>query len=181
MAVLLDACVLYPTVLREILVGLAREGLFAPLWSERILEEWARAARRFSPADELIARGEIATLRAAFPAASVPVPEAAAEALDLPDPNDRHVLAAAIAGRATAIVTFNLRDFPGWALGPHAIRAEHPDPFLLGLLARDPARVERVVEGVRATAERLSGERQEIRALMKRAKCPRLGKALARG
>ncbi|MBL3553988.1 PIN domain-containing protein, partial [Rhodovulum sulfidophilum] len=44
MKVLLDACVLYPTVLREILLGVARRGGFTPLWSARILEEWARAA-----------------------------------------------------------------------------------------------------------------------------------------
>ena len=47
MRVLLDACTLYPTVMREILIGVARAGYYTPLWSDRILEEWARAAARF--------------------------------------------------------------------------------------------------------------------------------------
>ncbi|MEI4487297.1 PIN domain-containing protein [Frigidibacter sp. MR17.14] len=178
--VTLDACVLFPTVLREILIGLAREGLYTPAWSARILEEWARAARRFSPADEIFARGEIAALRAAFPGAEVALPEDAGAGLDLPDPNDRHVLAAAIAGGAKVICTLNIRDFPGWALGAWGIRAEHPDEFLLGLWREHPGQVARIVEEVRATAERLSGEPQDLRALMKRAKLPRFGKALTR-
>ena len=107
MKILLDACVLYPTVLREILIGVAREGLYRPLWSARILEEWARAAARLGPADEAIARGEVAALRAAFPQAEVAAQPGLEGRLHLPDPNDIHVLAAAIAAHADAIVTFN--------------------------------------------------------------------------
>ncbi|NNK77187.1 MAG: PIN domain-containing protein, partial [Litoreibacter sp.] len=112
MRLLLDACVLYPTVLREILMGTAKNDLFTPLWSERILEEWARAARKLGPTGEVQARGEIALLRADWPDAVI-IPRAGDTArLWLPDPNDIHVLAAGIAGSADKIVTFNAKDFP---------------------------------------------------------------------
>ncbi|RWR47665.1 PIN domain-containing protein [Sinirhodobacter ferrireducens] len=178
MKVLLDACVLYPTVLREILIGVARRGLYTPLWSARILEEWARAAARLGPADEVIARGEVAALRAAFPRAEV-APKPALEArLVLPDPNDVHVLAAAIAGSADAIVTFNAVDFPRATLAAEGLERRDPDGFLWALWSDSPAPVAEVVEAVRAEAERLSGVPQPLRPLLKRAKLPRLGKVL---
>ena len=64
MRIVLDACVLFPTVLREILIGTAATGAFTPLWSARILEEWARATRRLPSGSEAVARTEIAILRA---------------------------------------------------------------------------------------------------------------------
>ncbi|WP_126976778.1 RSP_2648 family PIN domain-containing protein [Frigidibacter oleivorans] len=178
MRALLDACVLYPTVLRELLFGVARAGLVTPLWSDRIAEEWARAAARLGPGQEVLARGEIVAADLAFPQARVPLPPGAEEPLDLPDRNDRHVLAAAIAGRADCLVTLNLRDFPRRAMAPAAIDAIHPDEFLLLLRADDRQTVDAVAEAVRAEAERLSGQPQPMRALMKRAKLPRFGKAL---
>ena len=105
MKALLDANVLYPTVLREILIGVAREGLFTPIWSDRILEEWARATVKLGPGAEIIARGEISVLRSDFPRASVMPPDGLADRLWLPDPNDIHVLAAAVFAGADLIVT----------------------------------------------------------------------------
>lgn len=179
MKALLDACVLYPTVLREVLIGAARAGLYTPLWSDRILEEWARAVVKLGPGAELVARGEIAALRAAFPAACVARHDGLAARLWLPDPADVHVLAAAIAGGADVIVTFNAADFPRGVLAEEGIAREDPDRFLLGLWQAAPEAVAGVVEHVRAEAERLSGEPLPLRALLKRAKLPRLGKALA--
>lgn len=180
---LLDACVLYPTVLREILIGVAQAGLYRPLWSARILEEWARAAARLGPAGEAIARGEIATLRAAFPQAEVPPAPGIAARLHLPDANDEHVLAAAIAGSADSLVTFNARDFPRGLLAGEGVARSDPDAFLMALWLADSATVEAVVAQVRARTEALSGRDQPLRALLKRARLPRLGKALdpARG
>ena len=179
MKALLDACVLYPTVLREILTGVARAGLYTPLWSDRILEEWARATVKLGPGAEDIARGEIAVLRAAFPAASVPPRPGLEARLHLPDPNDIHVLAAAIAGGADVIVTFNAQDFPRHALAEEGLRRMDPDEFLRALHATAPGPVETVVEEVRARAEDLSGEAQPLRPLLKRARLPRLGKLLS--
>lgn len=179
MRVLVDACVLYPTVLREIVLGLAAVGEMTPLWSPRILEEWARAAARRGAGEEAQARGEIALLRARWPAAEVTPAPATEARLWLPDPGDVHVLAAAIDGRADVLVTLNVRDFPQRALDPEAILLRHPDAFLTEALARGPGAVRAVVAAVHAEAERLSGQTLPLRTLLKRAKLPRLGKTLA--
>lgn len=176
--VLIDACVLYPGVLREAVTGCAAAGLFVPHWSPRILAEWAHAAGRLGPEGAAQAAGAIAGLRAAFPAAEV-LPEAGVEAmLDLPDAADRHVLAAAIAAGADVLLTANLRDFPRRELAPHGIAAESPDDFLMRLWLAAPAPVEAVIAGVQAATERASGRAQPLRPLLKRAGLPRLGRAL---
>ena len=178
MRVLFDANVLYPTVLREILVGVCAAGLATPLWSPRILEEWARAAARLGPSHEGVARDEIAVLTTGWPEALVrPNPET--EALfHLPDPADNHVLAAAVDGRAAVLVTVNLRDFPRRVLAPLGIEARHPDPWLLSLHDDEPEAVFETIEAVRNQAVRLSGSPQPLRPLLKRAGLPRLGKRL---
>ena len=178
MKVLLDACVLYPTVMREMLLGAAGAGLYQPLWSARILEEWARAAARLGPEGEAVARGEIAVLQMRWPAASVR-PDAGEEArLYLPDENDIHVLAAAIAGSADLIVTENRADFPGHILAEEGLRREGADVFLLGLYRQDRGAVAEIAQRVRREAERLSGQDWPVRRLLKKARLPRLGKAL---
>ncbi len=178
MKVLLDACVLYPTVMREMLIGAAAAGLYEPLWSARILEEWARAAAKLGPGQEALARGEVAALQARWPGASVK-PHAGDEArLWLPDPADVHVLAAAIAGSADMIVTLNAKDFPRHSLDEEGVRRESPDLFLRDLYDASPEALISVGRAVKAEAERLSGEPWPIRKLMKKARLPRLGKAL---
>jgi len=179
MKVLLDACVLYPTVLREILIGVAAAGFYTPLWSDRILEEWARATRKLGPEAELLARGDIARLRANWPKASVAATPGLEARLHLPDGNDIHVLAAAIAGNADVILTFNAMDFPRQLLAEEGVERRDPDGFLWQFWSDAPEKVGEVIEAVRAEAERLSGQPQPMRALLKRAGLPRLGKALA--
>lgn len=179
MRLCLDACVLYPTVLREILLGVAAEGLFTPLWSDRICEEWRRAAARRGPGDAVIADGEIALLGARWPEAAIAADPELEARLWLPDPADIHVLATAIAGRAEAIVTMNLRDFPARELAPHGVAAIHPDTLLRGLWQDTPETVRRIVAAVHATAQSLAGEPLDLRKLLKRARLPRLGKALS--
>ena len=178
MKVLLDACVLYPTVMREVLLGVARAGLFQPLWSARILEEWARAARKLGPEGEAQARGEIAVLQATWPRAGVrPAPGLEAR-LWLPDENDIHVLAAAIAGSADILLTSNASDFPQNTLAEEGLTRRDPDGFLWQLWSGHPEAVALAAEEVRQTAERLSGDPWPVRKLMKKARLPRLGKAL---
>lgn len=177
MRVLLDANVLFPSVLREILLDTADAGHYAPLWSARILEEWARATRRLPPGAEPVARAAAQAMRARWPDAEIaPDPDLEAR-LALPDPADRHVLAAAITGRADLIVTRNLGDFPGRAMARHGLRAEPPDAFLIGLLDQG-ANLVPLIAGVRTRSEALSGQPRALRPLLKRAGLPRLGKRL---
>ena len=178
--VLLDACVLFPTVMREMLVGAAAAGGFAPVWSARILEEWARATRRLPEGAEAVARLEIALLREAWPDAEVAVEPDLVERLSLPDPDDRHVLAAAIAGGAEVLLTLNRADFPTRTLARHGILLREPDGFLTEMAA-EGVDIAAVAAAVQARAERASGRPQPIRALLKRTGLPRLGKALDAG
>jgi predicted nucleic acid-binding protein len=177
MRAVLDACVLFPTVLREVLTGCAARGLYEARWSDRILQEWVRATAKLGPEAPVIAAGEVAGLGLRFPRAIVP-PDAALEArLWLPDPADVHVLAAAITAHADVIVTFNAADFPRGVLAEHMIDRLDPDTFLMGLLDRQPEVVSDVVSGVVAEARRLSGQDWAARALLKKARLNRLARA----
>ena len=170
---------LYPTVMREVLVGVADAGLFRPVWSDRLLEEWARAAARLDPAQEVFARGEIALLRSRWPKACCAANPDLEETLYLPDMADRHVLASAITSGATQIITMNLRDFPRSALSEFGVDAIHPDAFLRRLYDQEPEKITQVVQHVSQEAERLSGGSLPLRALLKKARLPRLGKLFA--
>ncbi len=88
------------------------------------------------------------------------------------------MLAAAIAGRADALLTLNRADFPGRTLARHGLILREPDGLLCELAA-DGIDMAAVVETVRTRAEAVSGRPQATRALLKRAGLPRLGKALA--
>lgn len=178
MKAVLDACVLYPTVLREILQGAGEAGLFQPVFSDRILREWVLATAKLGPSAPAIAEGEAALLRTAFPRALTREHPEIEARLILPDPNDRHVLATAIASGADAIVTFNAQDFPGHVLAAEKITRRDPDGFLWELQSRHPESMARIVEAVRAKAEAISGQPVPLRGLLKRAKLYRLAKAL---
>jgi len=173
MRALLDACVLYPTLTRGLLLEVAAAGLYVPLWSERIMGEWMRAAAKETPGPLVAA--EAALMRARWSGAWVEVPETVVAGLSLPDSNDTHVLAAAIAGEASLLVTYNLKDFPGRTLARHGLRPVGPDTFLLELLDEAPDQVLAALD--RAMAG-LSAAGPDRRALLKRAQLPRLAKAV---
>ena len=137
--VLYDACVLYPASLRDLLVRLARTGVVRARWTERILDECVASLRSDRPdvAADALARTR-ALLGIAVPDALVTGYEPLVEALDLPDPGDRHVLAAAIHAGAQVIVTFNLADFPPDRLAAYGCEARHPDDFVLDSLDLAP-------------------------------------------
>jgi predicted nucleic acid-binding protein len=174
----LDACVLYPTILREILQGAGEAGLYQPVFSDRILREWVLATAKLGPEAPAIAAGEVAMLRTTFPRALVRERPEIEARLILPDPNDRHVLATAIASGADAIVTFNAQDFPGHILASEGITRRDPDGFLWELQSRHPEAMARIVEAVRAKAEALLGQPVALRSLLKRARLYRLSKSL---
>ncbi|MCY4431691.1 MAG: PIN domain-containing protein, partial [Rhodospirillales bacterium] len=134
---LLDADALYPAGLRNLLLRLADRYLFTPLWSADIHAEWTRSllADRLDLDAAVLTRTR-SVMDGHFPQAIVTGYAALAGDLGLPDPGDRHVLAAAIRGQADVIVTRNLRDFPADRVAPHTLVAEHPDAFLAGLAGR---------------------------------------------
>ena len=139
--VLLDANVLYPAPLRDLLLQLAFAGLYQARWSAEIEDEWKRNLVAARP--ELVDRIERtqSVMRRALPDALVTGYAHLIQGLSLPDADDRHVLAAAITATAEVIVTFNGRDFPPPALARHGIVAQHPDAFLQSMIAEIPAEV----------------------------------------
>ena len=130
----LDANVIYPACLRDMLLRLADRNLYRACWSAMVHEEWMRNVLNNRPdlSFDQIQRTRKEMDRN-FPDALVVGFEPLIDCLSLPDPNDRHVLAAAIRGRADVIVTKNLKDFPRERLDPYGIEAQHPDDFALGL------------------------------------------------
>lgn len=181
MKVLLDTCVIYPTVMREMILGVAGAGAFTPLWSERIIGEWLHAAAKLGPDAQAQAAGEAALMAARWPVASVAYAPSLEARLWLPDPADTHVLAAAIAGSADGILTLNARDFPRNILAEEGLWRADPDGFLHGIWQAQPGLVAEVAAGVLAEARRLSQGDWEMRPLLKKARLPRLAKALSGG
>lgn len=128
---LLDANVLYPAPIRDILLQLAVIDLYRAKWTAQIHEEWMSALLRNEPHRS---RTSLERTRELMDMSTrdclVTGYEHLLASLTLPDADDRHVLAAAIVGRCDAIVTQNLRDFPDAVLAPLGIEALHPDAFL---------------------------------------------------
>lgn len=146
-----DANVLYPASLRDFLIRIARSGLVGARWSDRIHDEWIRNLLVNRP--DLTAEQLERTRRlmdAAVPGAVVEGFERHLAGLELPDPDDRHVLAAAIEAKARVIVTFNTKDFPLPVVAQHGIEIREPDAFVLQLLTRDPEAVYAVVRAHRS-------------------------------
>jgi predicted nucleic acid-binding protein len=148
---LYDACVLYPAPLRDMLMQLALANLFRAKWSNRIHDEWIKSVLR-ERTD--LKREQLERTRDLMNAhvrdCLVEEFDSLIPALKLPDADDRHVLAAAIRGRADVIVTYNLDDFPAAALAPYSIEAQHPDDFLTHLTSLKPAAVCYAAKCVRA-------------------------------
>jgi predicted nucleic acid-binding protein len=140
--VLYDACVLYPAPLRDLLIRVARTGVVRARWSTAILDECFSnileqrpdlSAAQLTRTRELMVR--------AIPDCTVESFDDLIAGLSLPDPDDRHVLAAAIRAGAQTIVTFNLKDFPAERLASYGVEAQHPDDFVFDLLDLAPGAV----------------------------------------
>lgn len=143
----LDANVLHSQPLTSLLLELAVARLYRPAWSEDIHAEWRRSVLRVRPGvDSAALDRRRAAMDAAFPDACVSGYAPLIESLTLPDPDDRHVLAAAVRAKAQVIVTFNVRDFPAETLAGLGVEARHPDVFLRRLVDQQPALVRACVE-----------------------------------
>lgn len=144
--VVYDACVLYPSHLRDLLVRLASTGIVQAKWSERIVDEAISAILRDRPQLEAKLKRTRTLLLDAVPDCLVSGHEALIDALELPDPDDRHVLATAIRAHAQVIVTSNVRDFPHDALEPYEVEAQSPDEFVFNLLDLWRPKVNEVID-----------------------------------
>lgn len=139
----LDACVLVPIALADTLLHLAEADLFRPLWSTCILEETVRALEHIhlDMRSSGAAQRRVNVMNEAVGDACVDGWGDILGGIELPDENDRHVLAAAIQGRADLIITTNVKDFPTRTLEQFNMEAQHPDDFLMNQLDLDPERV----------------------------------------
>ena len=149
---LLDACVLVPITLADTLLRVAEKGIYRPLWSGVILAEAQEAAEEIHPGIDVSKR--FAHMREAFEDALVTGWKDLEPGIQLPDPDDRHVVAAAIRSGAQAIITANLADFPATTLGPLGLEAVHPDAFLLDQLDISPPTILQVIREQAARTRR---------------------------
>jgi predicted nucleic acid-binding protein len=139
----LDACVLVPMALCDLLLRLAEEpAVYRPLWSEQILAEMTKAlkAKLHRSTEEAAWRRQ--QMKQAFPEAMVTVPSALLKAVEcVPDKDDRHVLAAAIVAHANAIVTQNTRHFPKDCCEKYGVLCQTPADFLIDQYHLHPQQV----------------------------------------
>jgi len=150
--VVYDANILYPAPLRDLLVRLGMTGVVRVKWTEQILDEVFRNILKDRPdlSEDRLARTR-ALMNAAIRDVLVYGYEPLVAALELPDPDDRHVLAAAIRCGAQSIITHNLKDFPAQKLEPLGIEAVSPDEFVLDLLDLAPGAVVGVLKEQQAS------------------------------
>lgn len=142
LTVLYDACVLYPNYLRDVLIQLATTDLFRAKWTEQIHDEWIRNILKNRPDINPERLQELKQkINRSVPDCLVSDFEYLIPALDLPDRDDRHVLAASIVAKADVIVMVNLKDFPSAVLLNYGIESQHPDDFIADLIDLQPLRV----------------------------------------
>jgi predicted nucleic acid-binding protein len=129
----LDTNVIYPIDIRDLLFWFAYYELYSPKWSDHIFDEWKdimiRKGVTEAEADKRINKAQLA-----FPDALVENYESLIDGLELPDPKDRHVLAAAIKINANVIVTNNLKDFPEEYLATFGLKAKSVDDFITDII-----------------------------------------------
>ena len=166
----LDACVLYPVSVADALMSFAVADLYAAKWTTQIEDEWIRNLESNRPelAGRLTRRRDL--MRLAVPDWEIPQTawRVLTPALRLPDPDDVHVLAAAIAGHADCIVTANLVDFPSSILEIHGVTAVHPDDFLMAQFDLDQVRATAVLRDMRSRSKRPPYEAEEFAQIFER-------------
>ncbi|MFJ6212728.1 PIN domain-containing protein [Streptomyces sp. NPDC092296] len=136
--VVYDACVLYPSTLRDLLIRIAQAGLVQAKWTDQILDEVFRNLKENRPdlSPDKLDRTRRLMMRAVGDCAVLNY-QPLIEVLELPDPDDRHVLAAAIKAKAQLVVTRNLDDFPADVLADWGVEAKHPDDFVVDQIGLD--------------------------------------------
>lgn len=144
--VVYDACVLHPAPLRDLLIRIAQAGIVRARWSEKILDEcFESIIERRRDVDPAALRRTRELMTEAVRDCIVTGFEPLIPAISLPDPDDRHVVAAAVRASAQVIVTFNTKDFPEESLAEFDIEAKHPDDFILESIDLAPGRIAGII------------------------------------
>lgn len=179
--VLYNANVLYPFHLRNLLVQLGVNDIVEPRWTDMIHDEWIRnlAATGIAGRDRLLRTRDI--MKRVLPGADVSGYESLIDGLSLHDPDDRHVLAAAITGGADIILTFNVRHFPASALDPFGIACREPDGFLCELYESDPEAVLAVADAARLNLSRTEPDQSAFIEAVIRQRLPGFAEQLRGG
>ncbi|MFV2060266.1 MAG: putative toxin-antitoxin system toxin component, PIN family [Gammaproteobacteria bacterium] len=158
-----DACVFYPAPVRDILIRMALTGMFRAKWTNQIQDEWTRNLlknRKDIAASRL--QKTVSLMNEHIKDCLVENYEFIIKSVTLPDPDDRHVLAAAIISNADVIVTENLKDFPVSELSKYGIEAQSPDIFLSHLYDLKPEVFCLVVHQLRSDLNKPSLTAEEL-------------------
>lgn len=151
-----DTNVLFPFSLMDLMLALSQDRIHTLIWSDQLLDEWERVIVREQQRPPQAAAAITAAIREYFPESRIPESHYKQLLTDLdgPDPDDLHHIAAAIAGHARTLITWNLDDFPATTLGPHGITATDPDTHLCALLDRHPGEVTNTLRRMAAEKRR---------------------------
>ncbi|OZI63516.1 PIN domain-containing protein [Bordetella genomosp. 11] len=181
--VVLDACVLMSSILRPLLLRLAAEGVFAPVWSARIGEEWIRNAARLwkVTVDDVAALWE--AMQQQFPDADAGDVLPYETGLRYSDPKDHHVIAAGLAKRARCglqqpptvlVMTWNLKDFNRSEMRRLGVDAFNPDRLLSQWWGQSRTAIRMALHSVATDAAALGREAQPLTTTLHRERLYRL-------
>lgn len=176
-----DACVLYPFHLRNLLIQCAVDRLVEARWTDEIHDEWIRNLIANTPelSEERLTKTRN-LMNAVVPGAIVSGYENLIPGIALPDPDDRHVVAAAVRAGASQIVTWNVRDFPSKELSKHGLARKTPDQFLIDLYSQWPEAVLAVTANARRNLRKTGLSAAEFIVSLKRQKLTRFVDEIAK-
>ncbi len=149
--VFIDANVFVVNWVTDVLLTFADWNLVSPFWSNKVMSEAAEAIRKVKGLDP---SRYIDTIRDAFDRAEVLVTDADLAGIELPDPNDCHVVARAREAGCDVIVTYNLKDFPDSSMEGTGVRAVHPDELLAEIASSDPEKAIAAMEALISSKQR---------------------------
>ena len=172
--IFLDACVLVPIGSTNVILTAAEHNLTQPYWSPAVVDEAVRAIADSRPGlDDVRIRRRFTAMDSVFPGASVPPDMSTLDGYDFPDPDDKHVVAAALAADAQTIVTANTKDFPKPLMREFALTVMTPDDLLLSLLDEDTATMTSVIVEVAEALNNPARTAEDILVSLRLAGTPR--------
>lgn len=175
---LLDANVLYPAPLRDLLLNLAILDLFIPKWTNQIQNEWVyNLLKNRNDLERSQLDRTVNLMNSVFPDANIKNYAKIEKQLELPDENDKHVLAAAIKSKSNIIVTSNIKDFPKSIIIKYKLQRLTPDDFIFGLIKKNKVLVKRAFDNQLKSLKNPPMTKAELLSVLERLK---LSKTIAR-